>query len=126
MQDVMKSGNQSRFSLPGAEFTPMSPAPEQALEIVEEFQMSSKQNPRKKAEAVSSAKPLSRKQKESEISPLEGQIGQIDQIGSVHQTQGGQMKSNSSKKMDLSPIKQMSKGTTDRRTQNNEIDAIEK
>ena len=36
------------------------------------------------------------------------------------------MPSNSSKKMDLSPIKQISKGTTDRQTQNNEIETIEK
>lgn len=55
----MKSGNQSRFSLPGTVFSPMRD--EQDLEDEEEHMVSLKKNPRKKVQAVSSAQPKARK-----------------------------------------------------------------
>ena len=46
------------------------------MEADEEVNISAKKTQKKKAQAVSSAKPMNRKQtKESELSPLDGQIG---------------------------------------------------
>lgn len=68
----------------------------------EEFVVS-KNVHKKKAQAVSSANPMV-KQKESEFAPHDAPIGQIEQIGS-------RPSNSNSKKLDLSPIKQVSKGT---------------